>query len=128
MKFVEKPQKLTIVLAAEWKYKLASKVVKHREKGVSLRESINLAVKEERENIPREEIGSIIRAFSKNPEIFTLYIERGLEEKYLREAAVFIAKELGVSKVDILKEEEATGIPVRKLKTALPAKPALIFE
>ncbi|MCE4600673.1 MAG: leucine--tRNA ligase [Desulfurococcales archaeon] len=122
-KFVRDPHKANVVVAASWKYEFVRSIIEARKKGFDLRSSIKEAIKA----LPSEykkEAGKLVPVIMQNPDILSLYVERHLELKSLREAGEFIARETELSEVSIKVEEEYS--PGKKI--ALPSKPAIILE
>jgi len=124
MKFVESPRRLVIIVAAEWKYRVMEKIAELRESGATLRDSIREALRST-PGIPKREAGNLAKLVTRFPELLANLVPRKLEIEYLRDAAPFIAKELGVEEVLIITEEDAE---YAKKSQALPAKPALVLE
>ncbi len=121
LRLLGKPKKLYIVVAADWKYELLSKVREKREKGLVLRDAVREAVREMPGEL-RGRAGKLVQVILKYPEVVSLLVRKEVEYKTLKEAEEFLSRELGVP-VEVVLEEEATDIVRRK--QSLPAKPAI---
>ncbi|MCE4624441.1 MAG: leucine--tRNA ligase [Desulfurococcales archaeon] len=125
MKFVEKPRRLKVIVAAGWKYNVLTAVLRHRQEGKPLKDSIREALRELEGQVPKREIGNLVKLLVKYPEVLSRLTPRDVEMRHLKEAADFIARELGLEEAIVIAEEESTD---QKKKIALPGKPALVLE
>ena len=121
-RFVPNARKMIVIIAAEWKYRLLFQVEKLRSTGKTLRDSLREAVRSS--DIPKREIGRIMKLVPRYPEVLATLVPRELEIEYLKEASEFLARELGLEEVEVVTEEEAEH---QKKVQALPSKPALVL-
>jgi len=116
---VEKPERVVVILADEWKYDSFRKV---RERIGAGERNVGVLMNE----IPaehRKEAAKIITSAVKNPKRIPEIIgSKDDEFKALEEAKAFIEREVGLPVV-IMKEYDHS-----KAKTALPFKPAIVVE
>ncbi|MCE4612312.1 MAG: leucine--tRNA ligase [Desulfurococcales archaeon] len=122
MRFVRRPGRARIIVAAGWKYRLLEDIKKHREKGLNLREAISRAVRESTGG--KKEAGRIASLVARKPEVLSLLVPRNVEIEALNDARDLIREELGVEV--IVETEEQSRSPKRT--QALPAKPAIHIE
>jgi leucyl-tRNA synthetase len=119
---IEKPKKIILIVAAEWKKKAIELLAKKLNK-IDLKEamSILMTLKEAKENpkITERIAREFTQRFSELKELKTIN-----EMKALNEAKSFFEKELNTA-IEIIEEEKSTQI---KAKNALPFKPAIVVE
>ena len=116
-------RRLRVIVAAEWKYRLAKAISSARAEGRPLKEAIREALKSDY-GVTKSEAGKAASAIAKYPETLQLLVTRELEYRHLKEAEEFLSKELGLEV--IVEREEESSSPKRS--SALPAKPALHLE
>lgn len=123
LKLVKQAEKVTITVAAKWKYDLASKVKEEVEAGAPLREAIRKALKAAGD-IDAREASRTAQTIARNPDVLNVLVERDLEYSSLKEAEEFLSRELGV-KVYVDVEEESSS---PKRHVAIPGRPAIYIE
>ncbi len=119
----EKPTKITIVIADQWKRELARLV----EENKSLRETIRILRDKYGLRGKEKEIVAAYNMLKKNkiPGSWRIGLEE--EMKGYMEAASYIARKTGLE-VEILSEQEARANSVPKADKALPLRPAFYIE
>ncbi len=122
LRLVKKADRIRVIIAAEWKYEMLKHVKEARDRGLNLRDSIREAIA----RMPdKKKAGEAAKLITRNPEVLSLLVDRSLELETLKEAAGFLARELGVREVVVEVEEESSS---PKARQALPGKPGIHVE
>ena len=121
LKFAKHARRLVVTVAAEWKYRVLEEIARARAESQTLREAVRKAM----DAMPSElrgKAGRLVSSVIKYPEVLQRLVPREEEVEALREAAGFIARELGIEDVMVEVEEESDS---PKRFQALPGKPAI---
>jgi leucyl-tRNA synthetase len=124
LRFAREARRLHVIVAAEWKHRFYQAVAEARRGVEGLRDAIRKAM-ESLEPSERGRAGRLVPLLMKYPETLSRLVPRSVEAEALREAAGFLARELGVGEVVVELEEESSA---PKRSQALPGKPALYAE
>ncbi len=119
----KKPEEMIIVLADEWKYKVAEEIAARIEKGTPLRDAVREAIRVDY-GIGKKEVSRVALQFLKNQKLLHMSVSPELEERVIEGAREFLSREFDLE-VKVVKEKDSTE---KKTKQALPAKPAIIFK
>jgi len=123
LRFARGARRLHVIVASPWKHEFFRMVVDAQGRTGSLRDSLRKAI----EVLPAEEkkiAGRLVPLILRSPEILARLVPYEVEVRALKDAAGFLAKELGVDVV--VETEQESKAPKRA--QALPGKPALYAE
>ncbi|MBI2664816.1 leucine--tRNA ligase [Candidatus Woesearchaeota archaeon] len=122
---IEKPQKVTIITAAEWKHKLMETLTATMKESRDFKAIMQTCMDEREIKNHAEEAAKIIQALLKdNTKIPKILLDESREKEAYGAAAETIKMEYG-AEAEIAAEKDSTN---PKAKQALPGKPAIIAE
>jgi leucyl-tRNA synthetase len=120
----KQPEKITLFLAADWKYEFVAEFKKLLQETRNISEIIKKVLTPKLKTYAKD-ISSLVTKFVKDPSKLSEYdLDRESELAALQEAQKLIESEFK-SKLEIVKEEDSKE---NKAKQALPGKPAILIE
>lgn len=118
-----KPNKISLVIADDWKYKFISELKKEMEKTRNTGELIKTLCSKDKDN--SKTIASLVPRFVKTPDkLPQVVLSPELEKKALQTVLPQLEKEFKV-KLEVVFENKCKH---EKARNAMPGKPAIIFE
>ena len=124
----QKPTKMIIILASEFKRNILRKVREICKERFEFKVAMRALMKDEKFRKHGKEIAFILQQIAKDPTILSLKVfDMKIEKSVFEEARKFLSKEFNCD-IEILTEEEAKKRNyVAKAKIALPGKPGILF-